>query len=712
MHGSRFGSCAVALGLLAAALPARAGSFVEFESGQVRPLALSPDGTRLFAVNTPDDRVEIFSEAAGGITKLDSVPVGLEPVAVAARTNDEIWVVNHLSDSVSIIDVSSTPARVVRTLLVGDEPRDIVFAGPGGTRAFITTAHRGQNDPDDPQLTTPGVGRADVWIFDATSLGSSLGGDRLAKVTLFGDTPRALAASPDGSIVYAAVFHSGNQTTSLSEGVVCNGGSAAAPCTVAGVTYPGGLPAPNTNVEGTKGPETGLVVKFNPASGHWEDRLGRDWDNGVAFSLPDEDVFAIDANATSPAEVAAFTGVGTILFDMAVNPVSGKVYVTNSEARNEVRFEGPGGGGSTVRGHLHEARITVLDGASVLPRHLNKHLDAVTAPATYAEPGATAAADSLAIPLGMAVTSDGATLYVAAFGSSKIGVFDTASLEDDSFVPDAANHIVVSGGGPSGIVLDAARGRLYVLTRFDDGVSVVDTAMRREAQHVLLHNPEPPSITSGRRFLYDAAFTSSNGEASCASCHVFGEFDSLAWDLGNPDGPVVPDPNLQKLFNGDFVLGGGNFHPLKGPMTTQTLRGLVHDGQMHWRGDRTPGTDPRTDPNYEDGAFKKFNVAFDGLLGRSGPLADNEMQAFTDFILQIAPPPNPIRALDRSFTPDQQAGNAFFQFGPNPDGLRNCSAFHPAAGGGSLYGEGGGGAGRGTRGAGGCAARRSPRWRS
>jgi hypothetical protein len=78
-------------------------SFITFESGHVRPLALSPDGTRLFAVNTPDNRLEVFSVSGGGLTLTDSIPVGMEPVAVAARTNTEIWVVNHLSDSVSII---------------------------------------------------------------------------------------------------------------------------------------------------------------------------------------------------------------------------------------------------------------------------------------------------------------------------------------------------------------------------------------------------------------------------------------------------------------------------------------------------------------------------------------------------------------------------------------------------------------------------------
>lgn len=122
--------------------------FSAFESGQVRPLALSQNRQRLFAVNTPDNRLEIFTVTNDGLEHEASVAVGLEPVAVAVRSNDEVWVVNHLSDSVSIVDTSDLDeSRVVRTLLVGDEPRDIVFAGPGKSRAFITTAHRGQNSP-------------------------------------------------------------------------------------------------------------------------------------------------------------------------------------------------------------------------------------------------------------------------------------------------------------------------------------------------------------------------------------------------------------------------------------------------------------------------------------------------------------------------------------------------------------------------------------
>src|SRR5690349_1376433 len=134
-------------------------SFTLFESGQVRPLAMSPDRRHLFAVNTPDNRLEVFRIEGNRLLRTASIPVGLEPVAVAARNDNEVWVVNHLSDSVSVVtlDDDATTGQVVRTLLVGDEPRDIVFAGPGRQRAFITTAHRGQNVPFDPQLTVEGV---------------------------------------------------------------------------------------------------------------------------------------------------------------------------------------------------------------------------------------------------------------------------------------------------------------------------------------------------------------------------------------------------------------------------------------------------------------------------------------------------------------------------------------------------------------------------
>ena len=695
-------------------------SYQLFEAGQVRPLALSPDGTHLFAVNTPDARLEIFDVAPNGqLTPAGSVPVGLEPVAVAARGDDEVWVVNHLSDSVSVVALTPAP-RVVRTLLVGDEPRDLVFAGTNDRFAFVTTAHRGQHspnggranraDPDAPDASafeTPGVGRADVWVFDTTSLGSELGGTPARVLTLFGDRPRALAKSPDGSRVYAAIFQSGNRTTVVNEGLVCDtSGSRLAAntvqpsCQVNGVTIPGGTPPPHADQDGVSRPETGLILKLDrpgATAGQWSDELGRNWNAVVKFDLPDRDVFEIDASQDPPVAVDAgpacqngagcWAGVGTVLFGLAVNPVSGKIYVSNTDSQNHVRFEGPGIRAAgpngklpqneppTLQGDLARARITVLSGASVGARALNKHLDYSQLPASASDK-----ARSLATPLGMAVTPDGARLYVAAFGSDEIGVFDTAELESNTFDPAETDpgatgfvgHIALGGGGPSGLVLGASK--LYVLTRFDDSVRVVDLTSESEEQAIALHSPEPQEVIAGRPFLYSAKLTSSNGEASCASCHVFGDLDSLGWDLGNPDTSVVANTNP---FNPLVPQGAEpfprTFHGMKGPMTTQSLRGLANMGPEHWRGDRQGD---------EVTAFEAFNAAFPALLGRETPLSPQDMTRFRRFALRLRYPPNPIRRLDGGFRPDEAAGAALYS-GRVTDAIANCNGCHtldPAAG--------------------------------
>lgn len=652
-------------------------AFITFESGQVRPLAKSPDGTLLFVCNTPDNHLEIFDISGGGMTHVSSVAVGLEPVAVAARTNNEIWVVNLLSDSVSILDISDSSApRITRSLNVGDEPRDIVFGGTSFDHAYITTAHRGQNIGFDPQLTTPSVGRADVWVFNANNLGSHFGGDAEDVLTLFGDTPRPLAVSTDGSRVYAGVFYSGNQTTVLGEGMVPDAPQAS-----------GGLPNPKTNYAGVTAPEVGLIVKYNGS--HWVDELGRDWSSKVKFNLPDFDVFVIDATQNPPVQVAGSAGrfahVGTTLFNMSVNPADGKIFVTNLEAFNDVRFEGPGTfAGHTVRGHIAESRITVIDpvAETVTPRHLNKHInyDQIFDPT----PNATND-KSLAFPLETTFDAAGTKMYVAALGSSKVGVFTPSQIEDDSFVPDSANHIELSGGGPTGLVLDEAGGRLFVLTRFDNSVSVVNTALNTESSHVALHNPEPASVVEGRPFLYDARYTSARGDQACASCHIFGDLDHLAWDLGNPDDDRLHNPS--PLIIGALtppVMDPANFHPMKGPMTTQSLRGMDNQGPMHWRGDRTGGNDitplgSDSQPNRgiynEDAAFKKFNIAFPGLIGRSSTLPDDEMQKYTDFILQVMYPPNPNRNLDDSLRTDQTSASSIY-FNRTTDTLQKCNGCH------------------------------------
>src|SRR5882762_5829571 len=111
--------------------------FVHFESGHVHPLAMTPDGTRLLAVETPDSRVGVFDLTGAAPVRIADIPVGLEPVSVAVKGNGEAWVVNQLSDDVSIINLSTLHVRA--TLKVGDEPSDVVFAGTP-LRAWVSVS--------------------------------------------------------------------------------------------------------------------------------------------------------------------------------------------------------------------------------------------------------------------------------------------------------------------------------------------------------------------------------------------------------------------------------------------------------------------------------------------------------------------------------------------------------------------------------------------
>src|SRR4030095_12240800 len=75
-----------------------------FESPQVHPLALTPDGTRLLVANSPNGTLSVFQLSNGQAPRLTAeIPVGLEPVSVAVRNNNEAWVANWLSESISKI---------------------------------------------------------------------------------------------------------------------------------------------------------------------------------------------------------------------------------------------------------------------------------------------------------------------------------------------------------------------------------------------------------------------------------------------------------------------------------------------------------------------------------------------------------------------------------------------------------------------------------
>ncbi len=153
------------------------------------------------------------------------------------------------------------------------------------------------------------------------------------------------------------------------------------------------------------------------------------------------------------------------------------------------------------------------------------------------------------------------------------------------FLVNPSNQLLLGAGGPSGIVLDEERNQLYVFTRINNGISVIDLEHFVEKDTVTLLNPEPASIVAGRPFLYDATLTSGFGDASCSSCHVYGDMDGLAWDLGNPNSEVGINPNDYTAPNYQRP-AQRQLHPLKGPMVTQSMRGIANSGETIFQSDR------------------------------------------------------------------------------------------------------------------------------
>jgi len=602
--------------------------FTNFETEPVAPLALAADGEHLFALNTADDRLEILRPTRQGLASVSEIAVGLRPVALALRDRDrEVWVANHLSDSVSVVDVS-TPSRprLRRTLSVGDEPRGIVAAGPGKRRVFVATARR-------DRTLEPGLGRALVWVFD--------GEDPAAPprvLTLFGAKPRALAASADGRRVYAAVFRSGNRTASASAEAARRLGRAPA--------------VDELDVEPAAEPKKGAIVR--QTSDGWLDFAGRDWSRAIPFDLPDHDLFVIDASGASPTVVERVSGVGTVLFNLAERPGTNEIWVTNTEAHNLVPHE------PRLRGAFADNRLT-----RVVPEAGGARVESIPLRSGARSVAPSEGAPGLAQPLDIVFDAEGERAYVAAFGSRAVAVLD----EDLEIV-----ERFEVGFGPAGLAYDAGRRRLYVLNHLDASISVVDLASGRAVSTVALrHDPTPPVVKAGRPFLYDAALASADGRLSCATCHVFGDRDGLAWDLGTPGGRIGRLPPAL----GNEVLAvrpRQALHPSKGPMTTQSLRGLPGTAPLHWRGDRFGS---RLRPGDDLASFKDFNATFVDLLGRDSPLPEPAMEAFARFVHTIRYPPNPNQPLDRGMSAEAEAGFEFFTGAFRSDrGVLGCADCH------------------------------------
>ncbi len=592
-----------------------------FESGPTRQLLVSETRRELYLLNTADHRLEIYrywkgaTAPSGGPRRVflrhrASVFTGLEPVSMALdpAKADYLYVANHVSDSVAVVNLSA--AAVQSIIPVGDEPRDVALANG---KLYVACARIAKKS--NPEEFRDHV----VLVHEAGNRFR-----RLKTLEIDGHKPRAFCV--DGDHLYVVPTNSGNHTTLLTESEAVSMGLTQLDLDAFDTNFVLNevlAETISTTRDGWNIPDTSRIVFDSefPA---------------LVPQLDDHDIIAIDTT-DDLVEAAKSTGVGTTLFHIAKNPVSGDFWIANTDANNRIRQE-YAINGATVRNLVTVVESSpggnVIDQVELAPPFTSRH---------HAQPHFVAFYQG----------ASGDYAYVASLGSPLVTILDAGTR---GFVAE-----LPVGDICGGLAVDDD-GFLFAYSRDDKQIRVFDVEASHAEVGASRHTPydaELPLVAAGRRLLYgsDPALGSGNGNTSCATCHVFGDTDGMSWDLGNSQGAL-------SYFFPDTAQGPGSFlqnrvlartttevqNPMKGPLTTQTLRGIVGDLEpFHWRGDRR--------------FLHNFQSAFEGLQAGSG-VSDQNMQEFVAFVDTIDFPPNPRQRSDRTYTGAAARGRELFGMPP------------------------------------------------
>jgi YVTN family beta-propeller protein len=151
-----------------------------------------------------------------------------------------------------------------------------------------------------------------------------------------------------------------------------------------------------------------------------------------------------------------------------------------------------------------------------------------------------------AVPFGVAISPDKSKVFVSSAGSDNISVIGVPALRKfiharPSFANDlsaSANYVtarISTGRNPRGIVLSPDGARLYVASRMDDKIIVIDTRTNKIASTIDLGGPKETTALRRGEQIFNSSRFAFQGQFSCANCHLDSTFDGLQWDL-EPDG--------------------------------------------------------------------------------------------------------------------------------------------------------------------------------
>ena len=625
--------------------------YLNFLAPPVKPITVVSVGEfrYLLVCNTPASRLEIWSATTAPVL-LDFVPTGLKPVSVAIKPSPRddgsriVYTANWLGDSITAVRLAQVGDRLevnlLRTVWVGDEPMHITFL-PEYPDTHPLASFSGAGAPFHEHLLvvrgTPGL-----WavLHPVTLLASQAGSAGVDLKDLIGGMavkePRAIASVPAGA-------------------------------------------TENTEFR---------IVALNERGGQTPD-IGAGDRQHLDPTPFDFDLWLTD----DPQAALANGGLGISVADLGTTNLNmtiadnGDIYVVGQKARNlsvEVSTELSGlpPGEMLHRDQVVNEtgfvtsmiwRIKNAGGIAQVIESLDLNLDPNN------PPKAVAFKEAVTQPTDVVVYGDGgpgSRIFVTGFASDtfaeiRVGPAGSglATWTVNRFSIDNPNPFVPPGQlggklkGPRAFAILDTGGLgadiLYIYNWLDNtiGTILISQLGVQQVAHTSMLEVRPQYLLDGQSFMLASSLSGTN-TVSCGSCHIDGESDWLAWNLSdgkdvcaasggdplcNSTGPPAP---------GVLVENPGR----KGPMITQTLRGLVNfevESQLvqevnsnkpyHWRGDR--------------GDFTQFNGAFDNLMAIPSPflpgekgIPDAEMDLYRDFIDSLHLRPSPEQPWDRRYS--------------------------------------------------------------